>query len=213
LINEDSFFLVKEWKAGKRRAERDDLVGAAFFLTVQSPQGLVLEDSDATVENFGKFSRQMDESLITLRDRMASHCEKCSGPFKREYERIGAAITTVGECFGGDKNSYALGLTQAVKYTGDTYEKIGQLYEDQPKYDLLPLIDGVKEYLGLLSTFPDLVQVHKGVVEKVKGGKKMQEEGKMTESNFAEVADRTDCLSSVILGKFHMLQILPDGDK
>jgi hypothetical protein len=44
LINEDSFFLVKEWKAGKRRAERDDLVGAAFFLTVQSPQGLVLED-------------------------------------------------------------------------------------------------------------------------------------------------------------------------
>jgi hypothetical protein len=69
--------------------------------------------------------------------------------FKREYERIGAAITTVGECFGGDKNSCmlliilmrpfkavclfadALGLTQAVKYTGDTYEKIGQLYEDQ----------------------------------------------------------------------------------
>jgi hypothetical protein len=95
LINEDSFFLVKEWKAGKRRAERDDLVGAAFFLTVQSPQGLVLEDSDATVENFGKFSRQMDESLITLRDRMASHCEKCSG---RKCIVVGVKQMHTGNC-------------------------------------------------------------------------------------------------------------------
>ncbi|XP_062504490.1 sorting nexin-33-like [Corticium candelabrum] len=196
----------KDWKAGKRRAEKDDLVGAAFFFTIQHPPGLVIEMSDQQVEQFGKFSRQMDEAVMSLRDKMTNHCEKCSGPFKREYEKIGMVIGNLGNCFVEDTGNYALGLTTAVKHTGQAYFAIGQLYEEQPKYDLIPLIDGTKEYLGLLSTFPDLVQVHKGAVEKVKEGRKLLEEGKMTDSELTEVTARTDSLSSVILAEIHHFQ-------
>ena len=31
----------------------------------------------------------------------------------------------------------------------------------QPKNDFIPLIEGLKEYSGMLSTYPDVLQVHK----------------------------------------------------
>lgn len=41
---------------------------------------------------------------------------------------------------------------------------------------MLPALDTMKEYLGLLFSFPDMVDVHRGAVAKVRECEKMKEE-------------------------------------
>ena len=52
-------------------------------------------------------------------------------------------------------------LTRALAHTGDTYDKIAMICEDQPRLDLEPLGDVLHDYRGLLSSFPDIITVHK----------------------------------------------------
>ena len=49
----------------------------------------------------------------------------------------------------------------------------------QPRNDMLPALDVLKEYLGLLDTYPDVVQIYKGAVSKVRDCDKMKEEGRI----------------------------------
>ena len=51
-------------------------------------------------------------------------------------------------------------LTAAIDRTGDTYREIGKMYEEQPMKDILPLMDSLGEYKGILQTFPDVLKVH-----------------------------------------------------
>ena len=52
-------------------------------------------------------------------------------------------------------------LTRALCHTGDTYDKIGMLCEDQPRLDLEPMGDLLHDYRGLLASFPEVINVHK----------------------------------------------------
>lgn len=49
----------------------------------------------------------------------------------------------------------------------------------QPRNDMLPALDVLKEYLGLIFTYPDVVQIYKGGSSKVKDCDKMKEEGRI----------------------------------
>jgi hypothetical protein len=52
-------------------------------------------------------------------------------------------------------------LTKALCHTADTYDQIALLCEDQPRFDLEPMGDLLHDYRGLLSSFPDIITVHK----------------------------------------------------
>jgi hypothetical protein len=52
-------------------------------------------------------------------------------------------------------------LTEAIRVTGDTYCEIGKLFEEQPKLDWEPLGDVLHLYKGIISSYPDILTVHK----------------------------------------------------
>ena len=52
-------------------------------------------------------------------------------------------------------------LTHSLKCTGEAYSEIGKLYEEQPKYDWEPLADKFYIYRGIISNFPDAINIHK----------------------------------------------------
>ena len=54
----------------------------------------------------------------------------------------------------------------------------------QPRNDMLPCLDVIKEYLGLIFTFPDVVQIHRGASSKVHDCDKMKEEGRIDVSQW-----------------------------
>ena len=54
---------------------------------------------------------------------------------------------------------------------------------------MLPALDVLKEYLGLMQDFPDLVEIHRGAIRKVRDADKMKEEGRLDVSQVLAISD------------------------
>lgn len=189
----------KEWKQGKRKAECDKLVGASFFMTVDCPpQSLQLTVVENRIEQFGRFIKTMDESVKAIQDRGQIHSEKCQGSYRAEYKKVGSTFASLSAAFAIDEDSESSKrLTEAVEHTGRTYDDIGEMIAEQPKNDYVPLIEGLKEYSGMLSTYPDVLQVHKGTISKVKECQRLKDEEKMEYATFEEISARADTITNV----------------
>uniref|UniRef100_A0A8C4WYL6 Sorting nexin 18 n=1 Tax=Eptatretus burgeri TaxID=7764 RepID=A0A8C4WYL6_EPTBU len=155
----------RAWKEGKRRAERDDLTGANFFQTVRTPNAqLVPSQVDAKMEAFKAFSKKMDDSVLQLSQTAQDLTRKHRATFKREFHRMGNALRSMGQAFEMDSGHGTEKLTQALTFAGNTYVELGDTFAAQPENDLLPLLDVLGLYQGLLANFSDILHVQKGAM-------------------------------------------------
>lgn len=166
-------------------------------MTVQVPmQPLDARESETKIDTFGKLLRSMDDSVKNLIETCESNNKKHEGPFRKEFQKLGGAFTTLGKSFGADERTVAQGLTRAVEHTGQTYNEIGELFARQPPNDLHFLLDGLLEYRGLLSTFPETLLLQKSALTKV------QESGsKLPESEQQQVLSRVEVITSTVLAE------------
>merc|ERR1719323_1466038 len=81
-----------------------------------------------------------------------------------------------------------MNLTNAITVTGEAYEDIGEMFEDQPRHDWDRLGDIMHDYRGLLSDWPGILQVHSGAVG---------------QAEVAEMGQRTDTLSYALLAEIN----------
>lgn len=170
----------KQWKLGKRRAEKDEMVGAHFMLTLQIPkEHQDLQDVEERVDNFKAFARKMDDSVMQLTHVASELVRKHLGGFRKEFQRLGNAFQSISHAFTLDPPYRSDGLNNAISHTGRTYENIGELFAEQPKYDLFYMLDKLSLYQGLLANFPDIIHLQKGAFAKVKESQRMSDEGKM----------------------------------
>ena len=51
-------------------------------------------------------------------------------------------------------------LTNAITITGEAYEDIAKMYDDQPKNDWEPLGDTMHDFKGILAGWPGIIQIH-----------------------------------------------------
>lgn len=90
-----------------------------------------------------------------------------------------------------------------MRHTSSTYEAIGKLYEEQPLNDFEPLSDALYEYKGLLANWPDIMQVHKGALNRKKEHLKLRDEGGAASSS---VSQRADIVSYSVLAEMDYFQ-------
>ncbi|OCT89429.1 sorting nexin-33 [Xenopus laevis] len=170
----------KQWKAGKRRAERDELVGASFLLTLQLPtEHQDLQDVEERVDVFKAFSKKMDESVLQLSSVVSELARKHLGGFRKEFQRLGSAFQGLSHSFQLDPPYSSEPLVGAISHTGRTYEAVGEMFAEQPKNDQFRFLDTLSLYQGLLSNFPDIIHLQKGAFAKVKESQRMSDEGRM----------------------------------
>ncbi|GFU39360.1 sorting nexin lst-4 [Nephila pilipes] len=197
----------KMWKTGKRRAERDELVGASYFHAIKAPDApLDPYQVDNQVENFSKFSAKMDNTVKQLHGTAQELCKKYSGSYKREFHKLASSFKELGDTFEMETSPYSTDLTKAIKVTGDTYEEIGDLYGDQPRNDLEPFGDILHEYKGILASWPEIVQIQKGATQKKREHQKLMEEGKLPQDGVMAIARRTDIISYAVLAEITHFQ-------
>ncbi|XP_076471286.1 sorting nexin lst-4-like isoform X2 [Babylonia areolata] len=197
----------RKWKQGKRKAEKDEYQGGKFFLTISPPhQALDMRDVDAKMETFQKFVHNMNENTKQLNNIMHDYSKKQTGPFKREYTKIGTAFKQLAMTFNLDTNEASKQLTAAIDHTGDAFDEIGKAFERQPSSDTYPLMDSLLEYRGLLNVYPDVLKVHEGAIGRAKECMKQQEEGKMTEGEVQKVLHKADTISYATLAEMNHFQ-------
>ncbi|XP_077203223.1 sorting nexin-18 [Paroedura picta] len=197
----------KAWKQGKRKAEKDEMVGANFFLTISVPAGhptsLDLQEVESQVDSFKSFTKKMDESTIQLNQTVNEFARKQVTGFKKEYQKVGHSFKGLSQAFEMDQQAFSVGLNQAIAFTGEAYDAIGELFADQPRQDLDPVMDLLALYQGHLANFPDIIHVQKGALTKVKESKRHVEEGKMEAQKADGIQDRCNIISFATLAEIH----------
>jgi len=154
----------KAWKQGKRKAEKDHLVGANFFLTICPPAlPLDLQEVESNIDGFKTFTKKMDENLIQVNVTINEFARKQITGFKKEYQRVGQAFRLLSQAFEFDQQVYSVPLNKAIVHTGEVYETIGDYFAEQPRQDLDPISDLLAIYQGHLANFPDIIHVQKGL--------------------------------------------------
>uniref|UniRef100_A0A8C2E0P9 Sorting nexin 9a n=1 Tax=Cyprinus carpio TaxID=7962 RepID=A0A8C2E0P9_CYPCA len=151
----------KEWKLGKRKAEKDEFVGVKIFSTIDPELPELDPECDGNVT-------ARDNSVKELLAVGHLHWKRCTGPLQKEYRQIGKAFQNLSSVFNTSAYPRESTLTEALSATGKTYEEIAELVAGQPKKDLHFLMETNNEYKGLLGCFPDTIAVHKAAIDKVK---------------------------------------------
>ncbi|XP_017278810.1 sorting nexin-9b isoform X3 [Kryptolebias marmoratus] len=186
----------KDWKFGKRKAEKDETVGVMIFTTIE-PEAPELDplEVEKKCEQFSRFTKAMDDGVKEILTVGNEHWKRCTGPLPKEYQRIGKAIQNLSSVFTSSGYQGEAALTDALTAAGKTYEEIAQLVAEQPKKDLHFLMETNNEYKGLLGCFPDTIGVHKAAIDKVKEGDKLVATNKITTQDKSTMAKRLSTMS------------------
>jgi len=194
----------KRWKTGKRKAEKDPLVGGTLFMTIKAPdKPMDSATMDHEVEVFTRFTNSFDAAVKNMLKTAADQTQKCQNHYKREFQTIGKAFLQLGQAMEQDNNYATTNLTNAVTCTGEAYEEIAKLVDDQPRNDWEHLGDTMHDYRGMLSGWPGIIQVHSGAIGKKKEVDRMVSEGKLSQSEATEIGNRTDVLSYALLAEIN----------
>ncbi|XP_062292711.1 sorting nexin-9b isoform X1 [Scomber scombrus] len=201
----------KDWKTGKRKAEKDETVGVMIFTTIE-PEAPDLDpvEVEQKCEQFSRFTKAMDDGVKEILTVGNEHWKRCTGPLPKEYQRIGKAFQNLSSVFTSSGYQGESTLTDAMTAAGKTYEEIAQMVAEQPKKDLHFLMETNNEYKGLLGCFPDTIGVHKAAIDKVKEGDKLVATSKITPQDKVTMAKRVSTMSYTLqaeMNHFHSNRI------
>lgn len=186
----------RDWKSGKRRAEKDEAVGPMMFSLVE-PEAAELDVAqvEQKCESYSRFTKTMEDGVRELLNVGHTHWKRCTGPLPKEYERIGRAFGNLSAVFNTSRYPGEEMLTKALTAAGKTYEEIAQIVAQQPQKDLHYLLETNSEYKGLLGCFPEIIAVHKGAVEKVKEAERLVSSGRISGSDRRLMNQRVSSMS------------------
>uniref|UniRef100_A0A3Q1HY68 Sorting nexin n=1 Tax=Anabas testudineus TaxID=64144 RepID=A0A3Q1HY68_ANATE len=201
----------RDWKMGKRKAEKDETVGVMIFSTIE-PEAPDLDpiEVEQKCDQFSRFTKAMDDGVKEILTVGHEHWKRCTGPLPKEYQRIGKAFQNLSSVFTSSGYQGESTLTDALTAAGKTYEEIAQLVAEQPKKDLHFLMETNNEYKGLLGCFPDTISVHKAAIDKVKEGDKLVATNKITTQEKVTMAKRVSTMSYTLqaeMNHFHSNRI------
>ena len=193
-----------QWKLGKRKSEKDGLIGGNLFLAIMVPEREIDPAIlDEKVEAFTHFTEAFECSAKIMQKVAIDQAEKCQNHYKREYEAIGQAFVQLGQSMKLGKTEDSEKLLHAVSFTGKTYQDIAKLVDAQPKNDWVPLADTMHEYNGMLDSWSNILKVHSGAVAKCNDAKDANKEGKYNDSDFSNIKTRTDVISYSLLAEIN----------
>ncbi|XP_041973096.1 sorting nexin lst-4 [Aricia agestis] len=196
----------KRWKAGKRQAERDNLLGLNYCISIVVPERALLPSQvDHVVDQCHTFINSMDTSVKSVTNMCITQAKKFQGPYKVDCQKVGEAFYSLGNSLSLDEGSVVSTskLTSAIKMTGGAYIEIGRMYEEQPKWDWEPLGDKFHLYKGIVGSFPDTLANHKSAIQKKKECERLGAENKMESAQLNEVLRRTDVISYALLAEIN----------
>ncbi|CAH1174132.1 unnamed protein product [Phaedon cochleariae] len=200
----------KQWKLGKRNAEKDQLVGANFCACVEAPDKEILSSlAEPKIDDTMNYVAKMDQCIKNLMQTAQDQQKKCTNMYKREFSRIGECFFALGSAFEFNQQGMYSKASVDVKSIGSTYMTIGKLYEEQGKIDWQPLFDKLYIYKGITGNLPDVLNMQKLAEQKKK---ECERNSQVPQVALSEVRHRTDTLTYTVFAELHHFQNERDTD-
>uniref|UniRef100_A0A915JDX7 PX domain-containing protein n=1 Tax=Romanomermis culicivorax TaxID=13658 RepID=A0A915JDX7_ROMCU len=210
----------KEWKKGKRKAEKDEFSGGSLFYTIEIPPNPILDylDVERQIDTFYRSCRGLEEGVRNFQSVTHNHAKRMTGPFKdkcfsfiptffqrAEFSKIANAFRILGCSFDAVEQSSApvRQISSALAKTGLCYESIARSYDEQPRNDCTPLLNELFIYKGMLNNVPDVLQ---SACNKYRESQRMAEEGRVTAQELDQIRSRLDTISCATLAEINHFQ-------
>lgn len=196
----------KQWKTGKRRAEKDELVSGFFFLSVQVPEGATISpDTENRLETFARFITKMDDSTKNIYAVSQEFAKRYQSFYKREFGKVAGIFNGLSEAFLSSpvRSQANQSLVAAIKRTSAQYEAVGKLFDEQHWHDFGPLANLMHEYRGVLDAWPEISAVYRGAIAKKKEHQKAFAEGRLEEKAMAGINHRADVVTYATLAEMN----------
>lgn len=198
---------MKAWKLGKRKAEKDELVSANFFFSVEvNPNTTPLDQikTSKQLDNFQRFVNKFDEAVKHMFATTIEQSKKFSTIYSKDYKKLSESIKELSSAFqSGTAWRNSLGLNEALRQTSNAYEEISRLYEEEPKYDFEPMADILHQYRGLLSGWPEILQLHRQTMNTRNEQERLFEEGKISDPVLSRVRQRSNVTTYSMLAEIN----------
>lgn len=198
---------MKGWKLGKRKAEKDELLGLNFFFSIDvNPTTTPLDPIKTTkqIDNFQRFVAKFDEAVKHMFNTAVEQSKKFSTIYSKDYKKLSESIKELSSAFqSGTAWRNTLGLNEAIRQTSAAYEDISRLFEEEPKYDFEPMADILHQYRGLLSGWPEILQLHRNTINTRNEQEKLLDEGKIRDKMMAGVNQRANVVTYAILAEIN----------
>ena len=194
-----------KWKAGKRKAEKDEYHGAQWFCTLTVPG----ESVDTTtgikerVDKFAKATNNLNYCFKNVNSSLEKIATNHSTVYKKEMNNMGKRFEEMGITLSNDSleapnNSL---LSDAFVTAGNTYAQIGNMYGEQAKTDIVPLLDKFQMYQGVLQQMPDIIQIEKSAIQLYEEFQQKPE--KLEGRSLMDVAPRREIISHVTFAEIN----------
>ncbi|KAK9870356.1 hypothetical protein WA026_006441 [Henosepilachna vigintioctopunctata] len=200
----------KQWKQGKRNAERDQMVGANFCLQIEAPdKELLASNVESTMDMNINSINQIDQALKALMQTVIDQQKKCTNMYKRELQKVGESFFALGTAFELAEKGMFSDFTTDIKRMGSTYMTIGKLYEDQARVDWQCLADKLYIYKGITGCYPDIFGLQRSAEQKKRDCEKNVQ---MQQPQLLEIRKRTDVLTYAVFAELTHFHSEKDGE-
>lgn len=198
----------KQWKSGKRTAEKDVLIGAHFCECIETPdKDLLPQQIEERVTTSFKFIQSLDSSLKAVSSVGVEQIKKNQNNLKPDFVKLGQTLFGLGTAIESSNKIAPSHLATVSKRIGAAYLDIGKLYEEQHKFDWEPLLDKLHLYRGLTSSFNVVFAFQKGAQQKKKECEKT-----MNGVQLNSVSKRTDIVNYALLAELEHFKKERDTD-
>ncbi|CAP36157.2 Protein CBR-LST-4 [Caenorhabditis briggsae] len=187
----------KDWKSGKRRAEKDEYIGGSFLNCITVPQQPLDPNAvDQQVERFQRSVKTSEEAMRVMQERMNMFQKVFAGPVKQNWQKMGSAFKTLQQSFEIDETVASRLLTDALAHTASEYHEIGQVFDAHTKNDMEPVLENLYSYKGTVQNVPDIIHVHRQALQKFR-----ESEGRLSSMEAEKMKQRIDAMSYAVIAE------------
>ncbi|CAI4228368.1 unnamed protein product [Auanema sp. JU1783] len=190
----------KEWKNGKRKAEKDEYVGGNFLNCVSVPQvKLDIAHVEGQVEKFQKNVKFTEDATNVMHGRMKEFQKVYQGPVKSNWQKMAHAFSSLGQTFNDDHPKSGK-LAAALNVTASQYHSIGEEFDVHTRNDMEPVVEALFSFKGTVQGVPDILSIHKQAIQKYR-----ENQSKVSNVDAEKIKQRVDSISYSVLAEMNHL--------
>ncbi|CAF2514305.1 unnamed protein product [Rotaria sp. Silwood2] len=196
----------KDWKAGKRRSEKDELREASWLQCVSFTNSN-LSDADIVsyIDAFTQQQPNLEMQLKNLTQGLVKYLERHTEIYERDIQRIGELFAKFQKVLQLDTTTFGSNkeLSDSTWKISTSYNSIAELYKTKACEGIRDFNERAQEYIGLLACFPLILSIQRCGSDFIRN---IQQRGPSTVSDFNSVINRAQVLNHVVLAEINFFQ-------
>ncbi|CAF1327533.1 unnamed protein product [Rotaria sordida] len=195
----------KDWKAGKRRSEKDELRESSWLHCVTFTNSNLSEaDLVSHIEAFAQQQPNLEIQIKNLTQGLVKYLERHTEIYERDIQRIGELFAKFQKVLQTDTTTFGnKELSDSTLKISTAYNSIAELYKTKASEGIRDFNERIQEYIGLLACFPLILNIQRSGSEFMRN---LQQRSPSTISDFNSVVNRNQVLNHVVLAEINFFQ-------